>query len=158
MCLVLVAYKHSQGGEAMSECSVCCDVCGPCDYPDHCAACCDCSQCHGETTDATTQQVITINADGTLSYVGVDTELEASASSLTRRRASRVLPTSSVKRLAFRALRWAFCDSSAAAAWTRVWRGPWVVDLSLSNGPQLGPFASRADAINAEVCWLRERQ
>jgi len=32
--------------------------------------------------------------------------------------------------------------------------GLWWADLSLSNGPKIGPFARRADAIAAEVRWL----
>ena len=32
--------------------------------------------------------------------------------------------------------------------------GQWVADLSPVNGPQLGPFPFRADALAAEVEWL----
>jgi hypothetical protein len=32
--------------------------------------------------------------------------------------------------------------------------GLWWADLSLSNGPKIGPFARRADAIAAEIRWL----
>ena len=32
--------------------------------------------------------------------------------------------------------------------------GLWWADLSLSNGPKIGPFARRADAISAEIRWL----
>jgi len=32
--------------------------------------------------------------------------------------------------------------------------GQWVVDLSPVGGPQMGPFALRADALAAEVEWL----
>ena len=34
--------------------------------------------------------------------------------------------------------------------------GLWWADLSLSNGPNIGPFARRADAIAAEVAWLEK--
>ena len=34
--------------------------------------------------------------------------------------------------------------------------GLWWADLSLSNGPKIGPFARRADAIAAEVRWLEK--
>jgi hypothetical protein len=33
--------------------------------------------------------------------------------------------------------------------------GQWVADLSPVNGPQLGPYALRRDALAAEVAWLR---
>ena len=34
--------------------------------------------------------------------------------------------------------------------------GQWIADLAPVGGPQLGPFARRADAITAEVNWLRK--
>lgn len=34
--------------------------------------------------------------------------------------------------------------------------GRWIADLSPVNGPQLGPFDLRSDALNAEVEWLKE--
>ena len=34
--------------------------------------------------------------------------------------------------------------------------GKWIADLSPVNGPQLGPFASRSEALKAEMDWLRE--
>lgn len=33
--------------------------------------------------------------------------------------------------------------------------GQWTADLSPVNGPLLGPFATRTDALTAEVAWLR---
>ena len=36
--------------------------------------------------------------------------------------------------------------------------GLWWADLGLSNGPKLGPFAKRADAIAAEVAWLEKHR
>ena len=33
-------------------------------------------------------------------------------------------------------------------------QGRWLVDLSLCQGPVLGPFALRSDALAAEHCWL----
>ena len=32
--------------------------------------------------------------------------------------------------------------------------GQWTADLSPVNGPTLGPFLSRAEALDAEVAWL----
>lgn len=34
--------------------------------------------------------------------------------------------------------------------------GRWLVDLSPVEGPRLGPFAKRSEALAAEVAWLRE--
>ena len=34
--------------------------------------------------------------------------------------------------------------------------GQWWADLSPVNGPKLGPFAKRSDALAAEVRWLEE--
>ena len=34
--------------------------------------------------------------------------------------------------------------------------GQWTADLSPVNGPLLGPFSKRADALAAEVAWLLE--
>ena len=34
--------------------------------------------------------------------------------------------------------------------------GNWTADLSPVNGPLLGPFATRSEALQAEVQWLAE--
>ena len=34
--------------------------------------------------------------------------------------------------------------------------GRWLCDLSPVSGPTLGPFASRSEALAAEVAWLAE--
>ena len=34
--------------------------------------------------------------------------------------------------------------------------GHWMADLSPVDGPMLGPFANRSDALRAEVAWLNE--
>ncbi len=34
--------------------------------------------------------------------------------------------------------------------------GQWYADLSPTNGPKLGPFPMRSDAIDAEVAWLTQ--
>ena len=36
--------------------------------------------------------------------------------------------------------------------------GMWWADLTLSDGPTLGPFARRIDAIAAEVAWLEKHR
>ncbi|QDV25298.1 hypothetical protein [Aureliella helgolandensis] len=32
--------------------------------------------------------------------------------------------------------------------------GQWIADLSPISGPQLGPFTTRSQALQAEVAWL----
>ena len=32
--------------------------------------------------------------------------------------------------------------------------GQWTADLSPVSGPVLGPFPTRTEALDAEVCWL----
>ena len=83
-------------------------------------------------------------------------EALATLGSVTKRRASHVVPVNPVKRVAFQALRAMFPDTSKVAGWTRGWKGPWVADLAPSNGPILGAFDSRTDAIAAEVRWLNQ--
>jgi hypothetical protein len=34
-------------------------------------------------------------------------------------------------------------------------RGQWITDLSPVNGPTLGPFDLRSEALAAELTWLR---
>jgi hypothetical protein len=34
--------------------------------------------------------------------------------------------------------------------------GDWLVDLAPVDGPRLGPFDKRSDALQAEVAWLHE--
>lgn len=34
--------------------------------------------------------------------------------------------------------------------------GQWLVDLSPVDGPQLGPFAQRSAALEAEMDWLEQ--
>ena len=35
--------------------------------------------------------------------------------------------------------------------------GEWTADMSPMNGPVLGPFALRSEALKAEVAWLDAR-
>ena len=34
--------------------------------------------------------------------------------------------------------------------------GQWMADLSPVNGPMVGPFNSRSEALRAEVAWLHK--
>ena len=35
-------------------------------------------------------------------------------------------------------------------------RGQWWADLAPMDGPKLGPFTKRSEALTAEVSWLRQ--
>ncbi len=35
--------------------------------------------------------------------------------------------------------------------------GLWTADMSPSNGPVLGPFKTRSEALDAEVAWLNKK-
>ena len=35
-------------------------------------------------------------------------------------------------------------------------RGEWFADLAPVDGPKLGPFSNRSDALTAEAKWLQE--
>jgi hypothetical protein len=34
----------------------------------------------------------------------------------------------------------------------------WYADMSLVDGPKLGPFLRRSDAIDSEISWLRRNK
>ena len=36
-------------------------------------------------------------------------------------------------------------------------QGAWWADLSPSDGPNLGPFTTRTEALEAEAAWLTDR-
>ena len=74
----------------------------------------------------------------------------------TRRRASQVHPVNRIKRAAFYTLRGLFGERGRVSDWTRSWVGNWEVDLAVSGGPKLGPFAVRSEAIRAEEQWLED--
>ena len=42
------------------------------------------------------------------------------------------------------------------AIYVDVCEGGWVADMSILDGPQLGPYRSRQDALDAEVDWIEE--
>ena len=69
-------------------------------------------------------------------------------------RASHVVPVNAILRLAFRVLRRTFGERGRVADWTRSWRCRWFAFMV--NGPRLGPFDLRSDALDAERSWLRE--
>lgn len=102
--------------------------------------------------------VLTFNENGTIRFIdkpavsGVLSHFGIKE----RLRASRIEPVNRLLRWLFYLIRDRSTDNSALAAFTRRWPCKWQVDLSLSGGPVLGPYRSRADALSAEVQWLEE--
>lgn len=74
--------------------------------------------------------VVKVDTDGTLHFIWSDKLIELLETGRGEvRRASHVEPTD---------------------------RGLWGADLSPVDGPLLGPFRTRREALDAEVAWLKE--
>jgi hypothetical protein len=76
------------------------------------------------------EHLISVDDEGRLTFIYSDDLLflhELGRSSVTR--ASHVEPTSA---------------------------GEWTADMNPSNGPVLGPFKTRKEALDAEIEWLKE--
>ena len=71
---------------------------------------------------------------------------------VTVRRASHILPARRLKRLAFRALRFAFGERGRVAEWCRHWLGPWQVRFA--ETPNVVAYTNQS----RRVCLLFEVQ
>jgi len=98
---------------------------------------------------------LVVKEDGTIEQI-VSEEMLKLDGAETVRRASNVLPLGIPKRVAFKALRRVFGDKGRVSAWTRRWRGPQIVEII--DGPTLGPFHSRTEALVREVLWLENNR
>lgn len=77
-----------------------------------------------------TEQVVTVNEQGDLQFIYADELLELAAEGIaSTKRASHVEPAPG---------------------------GGWYADLGPVGGPVLTGFVTRAEALAAEVAWLRE--
>ena len=94
---------------------------------------------------------LVVNEDGTIEQIVSEDMLRLDGAE-TVKRASNVLPFGITKQIVFKALRRVFGDKGRVSDWTRRWRGPHVVDVI--DGPLLGPFGSREEALRCEVEWL----
>ena len=101
--------------------------------------------------------VISIDPEGTATYLCNQHTDGLFPEAARPRRASHVEPWSLSLKFLFRALRGAFGDDSWAADWTRRWPCRWTVDLSPVGGPSYGLFYSRDAAIEFEIEWLNEK-
>lgn len=71
------------------------------------------------------------------------------------RRVSHIEPTNAVLRWLFHCVRYQVADTSYLAAFTRCWPCQWRANIV--NGPTMGPFRNRQDAIKAEVLWIETK-
>jgi hypothetical protein len=101
---------------------------------------------------------IVIDPTGKVTMVANSLVNPADFASLEKWRASHVLPWGRARRWWFVKLRKWFGETGRIADWTRNWRGPWLVDLSPSDGPIFGPFERREWAIRFEVAWLEKHR
>ena len=74
------------------------------------------------------------------------------------RRASHVRPHNILLKIPFIILRGIFSDGGRVAAWTRKWNCRWIANMEPMDGPVLGPYTTRQEAINAEKDWLWENK
>ena len=71
----------------------------------------------------------------------------------TTSRASHIRPASPALRALFHALR-VLGDHSPLASLSRLIPGRWTADMQPIDGPHLGTYATRRNALNAERHWL----
>ena len=110
---------------------------------------------------------LTIDENGDQIFLKTDTaDIFLELGEVITRRASHVFPVNFWKRQAFRVLR-ILGDTGRIAAWSRTWRGPWLVDTSPVGGPiltwghldggddrRVATFYSRQNAIDHEIKFL----
>jgi len=99
---------------------------------------------------------ITVEPDGSLKFIdsGELHELH-DLGTTTKRRVSHVEPVNRLLRWIFHAIRRRVRDDSWLAAFTRRWPCEWQARM-LVAAVILGPCRRRADAIDAELRWLRD--
>lgn len=71
------------------------------------------------------------------------------------RRVSHIEPINSILRWLFHRIRSWVADTSCLAAFTRCWPCQWRANII--DGPIIGPFKNRKDAITAEVHWINSK-
>lgn len=100
---------------------------------------------------------VSIRPDGTVEAIfdPAAVELYESLGSVTRRRASHVVPCGPWRRWVFRWVRSRVADDSRLAGVCRRIPGRWLVFTQ--TGEVLGPFRRRSDAIAAEISVLHGR-
>lgn len=102
---------------------------------------------------------IVIDTDGQIKFI-VHPELHAFAEmgNTQSYRASHIEPVNAMLRLAFHLLRNLFGEVGLISDFTRQWPVVWRVNLNLSDGPIIGRFKNRQDALDCEVQWLLDNR
>lgn len=91
--------------------------------------------------------IITIKQTGEVQWIGDAMPIPVTI--VERKRLSTIEPFDTVKRDAFRLLRFMFGEQGRVAAWTRKWRGLWLVTI-LETG-EWSVFRKRANAVRWEL-------
>ncbi len=104
--------------------------------------------------------LITIHENGQIEMIAHE-QLAALADEgvATKTRASHVLPCNWAACKLFTFLRWASGEVGVVSDWTRRWPS-WLTfgwQVQIVDGPHLGTFWDRSEAIAAEVAWLERR-
>lgn len=94
-----------------------------------------------------------IDTDGNI--VGLESPVTQLLGLSNRRRVSHVEPVNPLLRRLFHWIRRRVSDDSAIAGFTRRWPCRW--QARIFDGPTLGPFWRRADAIAAEIDFVNSR-
>ncbi|MBN2006455.1 MAG: hypothetical protein JXA21_24095 [Anaerolineae bacterium] len=113
---------------------------------------------HSSHPPATHPVAFKIKTDGTFAIVAhAPEDISVTPGDIAAHaRGGHVWPRPFFKQMTFRVLRRLFGNRGWIAAWTRTWRGPWIV-IRADNGQRLpGAFATHGDAVRAEVTWLLE--
>lgn len=96
---------------------------------------------------------VVIGRDGTIRFIDKpDLASLKEEGVATTRRASHVEPVNRLARFLFHLIRKRVADESRAAQFTRIWPCTWRARIF--DGPTLGPYRNRQEAIDAEVEWL----
>jgi hypothetical protein len=98
--------------------------------------------------------VISIDPQGTATYLVNQYTEKLFPEAQEPRRASHVTPMDPWLAFCFQALRGAFGEDGRISNWTRRWECSWQVDMSPVGGPQVAGFDSRDEAIEYEINWL----
>jgi len=101
---------------------------------------------------------IVIRSDGSIAFVHDDKihDLLKPLGSMEKKRASHVEPINMILRDLFHLIRSIVSDKSIIANWTRRWPCMW--QARIIDGPVLGPYRDRLEAIADEVNWLKKNK
>ena len=99
---------------------------------------------------------ITISPEGEVRMIGGNGLDATQLGAASKQRASHVLPVNRPLRWLFRWLRDRYGEAGRVAAFTRRWPCLWQVDLAPCDGPVVGPFHLRENAIAYEIEWIEK--